>query len=180
MTGRSVNIHDEDHVNVHKQKVFAIEGKVLKVTVCKTFLIEGAIWGKMNTSSVNDLHECSQTASVFIASSIFFLSIASFVSNSLIVVTFLKTSSLRTSTNYLIVNMAISDLLSSATNWPLAATEGLLSKTLVIDGSTATFERKIGHFSRAISQAVSVESLLLIVVDRYIAIVLTLSVDIDY
>ena len=126
----------------------------------------------MNNSSVNDLHECSQTASGLIASSIFFLCISSFVGNILIVATFLKTSSLRTSTNYLIVNMAISDLLSSATNWPLAATEGLLSRTLVIGGSTATFACKIGHFSRAISQAVSVESLLLIVVDRYIAIVL--------
>ena len=126
----------------------------------------------MNNSSVNDLHECSQTASGLIASSICFLCIASFVGNIMIVVTFLKTSSLRTSTNYLIVNMAISDLLSSATNWPLAATEGLLSRTLVIGGSTATFACKIGHFSRAISQAVSIESLLLIVVDRYIAIVL--------
>ena len=126
----------------------------------------------MNNSSVNELYECSQTSSAFIASSIFFLSIASFVGNILIVATFLKTSSLRTSTNYLIVNMAISDLLSSATNWPLAATEGLLSRTLVIGGSTATFACKIGHFSRAISQAVSVESLLLIVVDRYITIVL--------
>ena len=59
----------------------------------------------------------------------------------MIIITFLKTSTLRTSVNYLIVNMAISDLISAATNWPLASTEGLLSTTLVIGGSTA-FEKR--------------------------------------
>ena len=81
-------------------------------------------------------------------------------------------SSLRTSTNYFIVNMAVSDLLSSSTNWPLSATEGLLSSKHVIEGSMAAFVCKLGMYSRVVSQAVSVQSLLLIVVDRYIAIVL--------
>ena len=125
----------------------------------------------MNNSSIDDLPKCSQVASAVIASSIFFLSIASFLGNIMIIITFLKTLTLRTSVNYLIVNMAISDLISAATNWPLASTEGLLSTTLVIGGSTATIVCKTGHYSRAISQAVSVESLLLIVVERYIAIV---------
>ena len=125
----------------------------------------------MNNSSTDDLPKCPQVASALIASFISFLSIASFLGNSMIIITFLKTPTLRTSVNYLIVNMAISDLISAATNWPLASTEGLLPTTLVIGGSTATIVCKTGHYSRAISQAVSVESLLLIVVERYIAIV---------
>ncbi|XP_067040255.1 substance-K receptor-like [Acropora muricata] len=124
----------------------------------------------MNNSPIDDLPKCPQVVSAVIVSSISFLSIASFLGNSMIIITFLQTSTLRTSVNYLIVNMAISDLISAATNWPLASTEGLLSTTLVIGGSTATIVCKTGLYSRAISQAVSVESLLLIVVERYIAI----------
>ena len=125
----------------------------------------------MNNSSANDFPKCSQVAAAVIASFISFLSIASFLGNSMIIITFLKTPTLRTSVNYLIVNMAISDLISAATNWPLASTEGLLPASLVISGSTATIVCKTGLYSRAISQTVSVESLLLIVVERYIAIV---------
>ena len=44
----------------------------------------------------------------------------------------------------------------------------------MIESSLATFVCKFGHYSSAISQAVSVQSLLLIVVDRYIAIVFPL------
>ena len=125
----------------------------------------------MINSSADDFPKCPQVASAVIASFISFLSFASFLGNSMIIITFLKTPALRTSVNYLIVNMAISDLISAATNWPLASTEGLLPTSLVISGWTATIMCKTGLYSRAISQAVSVESLLLIVVERYIAIV---------
>ena len=125
----------------------------------------------MNNSSTDDFPECPQLASTVIASFISLLSIVSFLGNSFIIITFLKTSTLRTSVNYLIVNMAISDVISAATNWPLASTDGLLPTLLVTDGSTATIMCKTGHYSRAIGQAVSLESLLLIVVERYIAIV---------
>ena len=125
----------------------------------------------MNNSSTDDFPECPQLASAVIASFIFFFNIVSFLGNSIIIITFLKTPTLRTSVNYLIVNMAISDVISAATNWPLASTEGLLATLPVTGGSTATIVCKTGHYSRAISQAVSVERLLLIVVERYIAIV---------
>ena len=125
----------------------------------------------MNNSSTDDFPECPQLASAVIASFISLLSIVSFLGNSFIIITFLKTPTLRTSVNYLLVNMAISDVISAATNWPLASTEGLLPTLLVTSGSTATIVCKTGHYSRAIGQAVSLESLLLIVVERYIAIV---------
>ena len=131
----------------------------------------------MNNSTIDsleDLPSCSPAVSIALTSGISFVSIAAFVGNSLVTIIFLMNANLRTSTNYFIVNMAISDLLSSLTNWPLSATEGFLLKKQMIEGSLATFVCKFGHYSRAISQAVSVQSLLLIVVDRYIAIVLPL------
>lgn len=126
----------------------------------------------MNNSSINDLPMCSSAVATILTSAISFVSFAAFVGNSLVTLTFLINSTLRTSTNYFIVNMAISDLMSSLTNLPLAATERFLSKEHNINGTVATFVCKLGMYSRAVSQMVSVQSLLLIVVDRYIAIVL--------
>ena len=131
----------------------------------------------MNNSSTDafeDVFTCSHAVSTVLTSVISFVSIVAFVGNSLVTITFLMNASLRTSTNFFIINMAISDLLSSLTNWPLYATEGSPLKNNVIEGSMATFVCKFGHYSRAISQAVSVQNLLLIVIDRYIAIVLPL------
>ena len=129
----------------------------------------------MNNSSSDafvDLPTCSRIVSTMLTAAISFVSMAAFVGNCLVTVTFLINTTLRTSTNYFIVNMAVSDLLSSSTNWPLSATEGLLSSRHVIEGSMAAFVCKLGMYFRVVSQAVSVQSLLLIVVDRYIAIVL--------
>ena len=82
------------------------------------------------------------------------------------------TPSLRTSTSYFIINMVVSNILSSSNNWPLYATEGIIIRKPMIDGSVATIVCKLGHYLRSVSLAVSVLSLLLVVVDRYIAIVL--------
>ena len=129
----------------------------------------------MNNSSSDafeDLLTCSRVAATILTSAISLVSIAAFAGNSLVTITFLMNTTLRTSTNFFIVNMAVSDILSASTNWPLSATEGFLSRQHMMEGPMATFVCKLGHYSRAISQAVSVLSLLLIVVDRYIAIVL--------
>ena len=131
--------------------------------------------GSMNNTSsygFEHLSECSSSDSTILTSTISIVSIVAFVGNTLVIVTFLLSPTLKTSTNYFIVNMAISDLLSSSTNWPLYATEGVQYSKPAIDGSTAVFVCKLGLYFRAVSQAVSVQSLLLIVVDRYIAIVL--------
>ena len=131
--------------------------------------------GSMNNTSsygFEHLSECSSSDSTILTSTISIVSIVAFVGNTLVILTFLQSPTLKTSTNYFIVNMAISDLLSSSTNWPLYATEGVQYSKPAIDGSTAVFVCKLGLYFRAVSQAVSVQSLLLIVVDRYIAIVL--------
>ena len=127
----------------------------------------------MNNSTIDDQPTCTHTRifSTIVVSAISFVTVASLVGNSLVTITFFTDTKLRTRTNYFIVNMAISDVLSSLTNWPLAAAEGFLSRKPTIEGSAATLVCKLGVYCRAISQTVSVLSLLLIVVDRYIAIV---------
>ena len=129
----------------------------------------------MNNSSsygFEHLSKCSSSDSTILTSTISIVSIVAFVGNTLVILTFLLSPTLKTSTNYFIVNMAISDLLSSSTNWPLYATEGVRYSKPAIDGSTAVFVCKLGFYFRSVSQAVSVQNLLLIVVDRYIAIAL--------
>ena len=129
----------------------------------------------MNNSSsdaILDLPTCSRIGSMLLTSAIALGSIAAFVGNSLVTITFLMNTTLRTSTNYFIVNMAVSDLLSSLTNWAIYATEARVMRKHMIEGPLANFVCKLGHYSRSVSQAVSILSLLLVVVDRYIAIVL--------
>ena len=67
--------------------------------------------------------------------------------------------------------MVVSDILSSSNNWPLYATEGIIIRKPMIDSSVATIVCKLGHHLRSVSLAVSLLSLLLVVVDRYIATV---------
>ena len=104
------------------------------------------------------------------------LSIISFLAstgNLLVIVTFMKIATLKTSSNYYIVNMAISDLVSIVLAWPLYATEGMLKAggSLIGDPKLATIACKLGIYSRAVSYVVSIQSLVLIAVDRFIAIV---------
>ena len=129
----------------------------------------------MNNSTVASHNPaCSHGVSTFFIVLLSIISLAAFIGNFLVTVTCLKTPNLRTSTNYYIVNMAISDLLCSCFNWPLYATEGMLTSRVFITGPLASLVCKLGMYSRGVSQVVSVLSLVLIAVDRYIAIVFPL------
>ena len=127
----------------------------------------------MNNLSLNTLNRttCSQIVSTTLTAVISFVCILAFVGNMLVTVAFFKNATLRTSSNYFIVNMAVSDLFSTLTTWPLYATEGMLSRKQLIDEPMATVVCKLGLYSRSVSQAVSTVSLVLIVVERFIAIV---------
>ena len=89
----------------------------------------------------------------------------------LIVIAFIKTPSLRTSTNYYIVNMAVSDFLGPFFSWPLYSSDGMLAHNVFISGSLASAFCKLGMYLRAVSLAVSVLSLVLIALDRFVATV---------
>lgn len=127
----------------------------------------------MNNTTVQREGLCSQLApTLFTVLSI--ISLGALIGNSLVIVTFYKTRSLRTSTNYYLVNMAVSDLICACFNWPLYATEGMLSGSEFITEPFASVVCKLGLYFRGISQIVSVLSLVLISVDRYAAIALPL------
>lgn len=135
---------------------------------------------KMNNSSAvytMNQEKCSasgvSTAFTVALSTVSFLAIAG---NLLVITTFIKTPNLKASSNYYIVSMAVSDLVCVSLNWPLYATEGMLKAggSLFSDPTLATLFCKLGIYSRAVSYLVSILSLVLILVDRFIAIVFPL------
>ena len=126
----------------------------------------------MNNSTGSQ--SCSQVISTLFITITSIISLAAFIGNFLVTVIFLKTPSLKTSTNCYIVNMAISDILSSCFNWLLYTTEGMLTRRVLITEPSASILCKLGMYCRGVSHAVSVLSLALITVERYIAIVFPL------
>lgn len=116
----------------------------------------------MNNSSVSSYgQQCSHVVSTLFIALMSVISIAAVIGNFLVTAAFCKSASLRTSTNYYIVNMAVSDLLCSCFNWPLFATEGLLTRKEFITGPLAVVVCKLGMYFRGVSQVVSVLSLVL-------------------
>ena len=113
---------------------------------------------------------CRYAVSIFFTTAIALISLATITGNTLVIVSVYKTPSLRTNTNCYYVNMAISDLLSCVTTWPLYLTDE--SSGSLLQGSS--IECKMAVFFRMVSIIVSVLSLMLIAVDRFIAIVFPL------
>ena len=134
----------------------------------------------MNNTTSQHEEPCSQLVSTLFIAVLSIISLGAFIGNILVIAAFLKTRSLRTSTNYYIVNMAVSDLICACFNWPLYATEGMLTSTEFITEPLATVVCKLGMYFRGISQVVSVLSLVLISVDRYVAIVFPLKITMLY
>ena len=124
----------------------------------------------VNSSSAG----CSSLVSTTFTSILGVISIVTLVGNMLIVIAFIKTPSLRTSANYYIVNMAVSDFLGPFFSWPLYTSDGMLAPNVFISGSLASAVCKLGMYLRAVSLAVSILSLVLIALDRFVATVFPL------
>ncbi|CAH3193646.1 unnamed protein product [Porites evermanni] len=95
--------------------------------------------------------------------------VVSLVGNSLIVLTVYKTPTLRKPINMLIANMAMSDLLYPIFMFPLFLAE-LAFGSWLIGGTLGQALCKIRPFLAEISMVVSIQSLVLITVDRYAAV----------
>ena len=116
---------------------------------------------------------CPCAISIFFTTTMALISLAAFIGNILVIVSVYKTPGLRTSTNYYYVNMAVSDFLSSLATWPLYLTNEIItSNGSLIQGPLASVGCKVGVFVRLSSTSVSILSLVLIAVDRFIATVL--------
>ena len=109
----------------------------------------------------------------------FTILLVSLVGNSLVILVFCKNKQLRRSINYFVLNMAVSDLFTPLTIVPVTIVR-------IISGSTAFMVDtplilgnilcKLCYFLPDVSLVVSIESLLLISVDRFIAVVFPLRI----
>ena len=109
----------------------------------------------------------------------FTILLVSLVGNSLVILLFCKNKQLRRSINYYVLNMAVSDLFTPLTIVPVTIVQ-------IISGSTAFMVDtplvlgnilcKLCYFLPDVSLVVSIESLLLISVDRFIAVVFPLRI----
>lgn len=129
-----------------------------------------------NSTHIHSFHDEScphrNAVSVFFTTAMAIISVGAFIGNLLVFITVYKTPGLRTSTNYYYLNMAVSDFIASLTAWPLYVTDEIItSKGSLIEGPLATAGCKVGMYVRALSISVSMLSLVLIGVDRFIATV---------
>ena len=127
-----------------------------------------------NSTQINfsDDALCSEAVSVFFTTAMAVITFGGLIGNLLVFITVYRNPNLRTSTNYYYVNMAVSDFLASLTAWPLYLTDEIItSKGSLIQGPLATPGCKVGQYVRVVSSVVSILSLVLIAVDRFIATV---------
>ena len=96
--------------------------------------------------------------------------IVSLLGNSFIGIIVYKTQTLRKPINFFIVNMAMSDLLYPIFHFPWRLTD-LHADSWLISGSLGQALRKLLSFLSDVSSGVSVQSLILIAVDRFGAVV---------
>ena len=133
----------------------------------------------MNNSTISFGHDEDKsvlvpyTLKALLLVAISVIALLSVLGNILVFIAFAKTQNLRISTNYYITSMAVSDLLWVTTNWPM-----YLSSRLTVFGETALpdFACKLGNFLTFVSYSVSIECLVLITVDRFIASVFPMKV----
>ena len=126
----------------------------------------------MNNSTVSFDHREERMLVPYAFKAVFSVAVSavallSVFGNVLAIITFLKTQNLRTSTNYYITSMAVSDLLYVATQWPLF----VRSRHSVLRHTVSVFQCKLVTYSADVSYSVSILSLVLISVDRFIATV---------
>ena len=126
-----------------------------------------------NSTQINssDDPRCSEAVSVFFTTAMALITFGGLIGNLLVFITVYRNPNLRTSTNFYYVNMAVSDFLASLTAWPQYLTDEIItSKGSLIQGPLATPGCKVGVY-RIVSSIVSILSLVLIAVDRFIATV---------
>ena len=96
----------------------------------------------------------------------------SFLGNTAVIAVVAKNRHMRTTTNYLIANMAVSDLLLSTLAVPRELTQIFIGyQGWLIDGLAGAVLCKVVYFFQDISTAVSIQSIVAITLDRYTGVV---------
>ena len=143
--------------------------KFLKKSLSNSTMYEGNMNTTSNCLSPDSL-KAPNIGSTVAYSTIF---VASLVGNSLVGGIVYKMKTMRRTINFFIVNMAMSDLLFSVFTFPWALTE-LNAGSWLIPGIVGHILCKMISFATVVSVAVSIQSLVLIAVDRFGAVVFPL------
>ncbi|XP_078362156.1 neuropeptide FF receptor 2-like isoform X1 [Oculina patagonica] len=98
--------------------------------------------------------------------------LGSLVGNSLVILVVYKRKRMRTTTNFMIVNMAVSDLLFAIFTTPPSIRTVYVGEDLLVGGITAELICKLVTFIQQVSIDVSILSLTAIAFDRFFAIML--------
>ena len=133
----------------------------------------------MNGSFENPSQQCtpftkddSACVKVIKAMCLSILMSSSLLGNSAIIAIVLRNKHMQTTTNYLIVNMAVSDFMLSAFAVPRELTEIFIGyRRWLINGPAGIAMCKLVYFVQDISTAVSIQSIVVITVDRYAGVV---------
>ena len=140
----------------------------------------GSFWS-LNSMTILDEYSCEpfqSETSVSKEVKIFFycvLLLFSVLGNSLLIAIITRSRGMKTITNYLIANMAVSDILITVLAVPRQITEILLGpRRWLINGLLGSVLCKSAHFFQDITIGVSILSLLAIAIDRYRGIVFPL------
>ena len=140
----------------------------------------GSFWS-LNSTTILDEYSCKpfqSDSSVSKELKIFFycvLLLLSVFGNSLLIAIIKRGKRMKTVTNYLIANMAVSDILITVLAVPRKITEILLGpRRWLIDGLLGSVLCKSVHFFQDITIGVSILSLSVIAIDRYRGIVFPL------
>ncbi|XP_020605183.1 substance-K receptor-like [Orbicella faveolata] len=132
----------------------------------------------MNNFNQTDPYDsalCPHAVSIFFTTTMAIISLAGLIGNFLVIFSVYKTPSLRTSTNYYYVNMAVSDFTASFAIWPLYLTDEIITSSgSLLQEPLATAACKVGAYFRLVSTIVSILSLVLIAFNRFVATVFPL------
>lgn len=134
----------------------------------------------VNSTSVPDIEgECDMywlsTISFKVGRTVILSAIMSvaLLGNVLVVTVFNKFNSVRTNTNYFIVNMAVSDMLFPIVLWPTEMIDMWTgyNRRWFIGGPLGQLTCKLTAFLIDVSSTVSIQSLVLVAVERFVAVV---------
>ena len=124
-----------------------------------------ALHGKDNCKQFSD--DTSSIKAVKILGYILVMMV-SFLGNSVIIATVVRNKKMRTTVNYLIANMAASDLLISTFAVPVQLSEIVLGpRRWLITRTVGLISCKLAYFLQDVSSTVSIQSLVVIAFDRY-------------
>ena len=137
--------------------------------------------GSPNSTDENCNFADSNTEKVLKVLAYFIILLVSLVGNALVILVFYKKKQLRRSINYYVLNMAVSDLFTPLTIMPVSIVEIIKGSTAFIVDTPLVLGNilcKLCYFLPDVSMVVSIQSLLLISVDRFIAVVFPLQIQI--